>query len=145
MNSAVFRVRRRFTERRRVAIGVYWLISIGVGWPNVWWRWLIFILLTIGLILYLIFDGLIPLQMSLMTTHLQIGKVSLTPDHIERIQVDLFHKQVTIVSPLDDRDIRNPHQPMMRIRPLEDFQEFYRELEIWAKEQGILCEIVTSK
>ena len=74
-----------------------------------------------------------------MPTHLQVGKVSLTPDHIERIQVDPVHTQVTIVSPLDDRDIRNPHQPMMRIRPLEDFQVFYRAIETWTNEHGIIC------
>jgi glycine/D-amino acid oxidase-like deaminating enzyme len=74
-----------------------------------------------------------------MPTHLQVGKALLAPENIERIKVYPVKHQVTVVSPLDDRDIRNPRRPMVRIRPLEDFQVFYWELETWNNERGIIC------
>ena len=64
MNSVVFRVRRRFTERHRVVTGAFLPIAYAVDlvWKNGWWGWLILTLLSVGLILYLIFNWLIPFR-----------------------------------------------------------------------------------
>ena len=100
-----------------------------------------FFVLLISVLFYVIFDRRYPRQLVFSTTHLQLGKNSIAPEHIQKIMVSMDEHRVLFEFPIDQSETR-PYYKGISIRPIENWEAFYQGLNEWAKEHHVIATII---
>ena len=100
-----------------------------------------FFVLLISVLFYVIFDRRYPRPLVFSTTHLQLGKNSIAPEHIQKIMVSMDEHRVLFEFPIDQSETR-PYYKGISIRPIENWEAFYQGLNEWAKEHHVITTIV---
>ena len=100
-----------------------------------------FFVLLISVLFYVIFARRFPRQLEFSTTHLQLGKHSIAPEHIQKIMVFMDQHRVLFEFPIDQSETR-PYYKGISVRPIENWEVFYQELKEWAKEHRVIITIM---
>ena len=142
-----YRVRIFHLEHFRYAIGIFTITIIFMGllgsvlhFPQLVMTIFSCVLLT-SVLLYLIFDRRHPRNLEFSTTHLQLGKHSIAPEHIKKIMVFMDHHRVLFEFPIDQSETR-PYYKGISIRPIENWEAFYQGMSEWAKEHHVIVTIM---
>ena len=134
-------------EHYRYAIGIFILANIIMGLLNsvLSFPKLVMIIfssvLLISVLFYVIFDRLYPRQLVFSTSYLQLGKILIVPEHIQKIMVFFDQHRVVFEFPIDNSDAR-PHYKGISIRPIENWEAFYQGISEWAKEHHVIITII---
>ena len=142
-----YRVRIFHIEHYRYAIGIFTLtiiimelLSSVLHFPQLDMVIFFFVLLS-SVLFYLIFDRRYPRQLVFSTMHLQLGKHSIAPEHIQKIMVFIDQHRVLFEFPIDQSETR-PYYKGISIRPIENWEAFYQGMSEWAKEHHVIVTIM---